>query len=1544
MAFDVSQNPYNDEFDINKKWEMLLFNPNRPLMQRELNESQSVINNQISLLGNSVFTEGSILSGMSLVADGTDNGGNSGSNSDANPNFISLASITSNNSKIDTSTYKTGGTIGVSTTATVSSDYPGVQFQIANSGETSFVLSFTIKRDSGTLYKFYGQYDSSLTVSSYTIDGASVKNSFGDSSSTLLVDSQGNQINLNDGNAHTVVVAFTNAKSGPYSITLIANPGYNAIQSGNVNFTISALKAEKGDTPTPWILAQGDEDINTGDQRNQKFTVYSGYVFLNGMVRKFDQQDINVTGVGTEKIGVTLSESVLTAAEDPSLVDHTSGAASQWQQGADRLIYTINLTYNDPNSATIYTLIDGKVDTSSSTNNSSTQLKDILAKRTNDESGSYQVSGYNLWSEKDKLDSSVIDLVIDKGTAYVKGYQIIKTTANRVKVPKSTGTSNIADEVLTYSLTNFAGTVSNQPVKEINQVSGNVAVSSEAVTRGANLATNDTLDNTAISISKVYSTDSSGNEVDYVAGTDYALVNGNQLQWTGSHVPNAGSTYYVSYLYEKVFQENVDYQVNTINSGALAVTSIDFDSMSGLKPADKSQVHVNYDYFLARVDTVTLDSNGEFNLVSGKEDKLSQIKSAAYIDPNTLILGYVTVYPNSDTATTQSKTISRIPFSGLQDLVTRVSNLESNAQNQSILNNATSAQDPTTINSVFGDGFTDLSMADYSNKAFTARMNLNAGQITTDDKVSSELKLIEDTANSSVHLYEDVLTPNFTESPIISQVTATGVININPFDSYQNIGYISIDPATDSWIDEKKTTVNNDSQGADTGSGSSKTKVEDGTTSTTTSADTTIEYMRQRVINFSATNLMPLNDNLVLTVDGVTAPITPKSGYLSGTTTGSIQSDGNGTAQGSFTIPENIRCGTRVVELSNATNIADTNYISNGIERTYTTTNTDNWHYNYYSDYVYTPSYYTEPSYSEPSYSEPSAPSGHWETTAFTQRSDGSFYAYGQQPGGGSFYSSFSDASNAYGGRVTYDSTYKGQEIFNATRWVTDPVAQSFSSTKSFVMSGLNLYFASVPTSNLAKANIRVEIRPMNSGFPDTQVLSVGTLSPNDVQASSTGTVATKVALKSPIYIQKGVSYAIAVITSSDAYSLYQATIGDNDLSTGQVVSSPAYIGGTLFESRNAETWSTDINTSLKFDVLADTFVSQGIETFQPITIDGNYFTDLNGNNVNDVNGNPIPLLLSRVLLLSKYLTPDNTSINFQFRYVLDKQANNVNINSLDWQPFYPNTDVIFREKIRTIQFRIVLNSSSDLTTAPELSLGSTNLIAYESNTSATYLTDNLTANEGFNRMQIKYIGVLPTNGYITPQYSIDGGKTWSDFSKGYVKTTQLSNTVNRYAYDLQLYNQAGGDTTQANQIKLRIDMNKPDEFGDIDTMALSGTLSLQDGNESGNQGWTAVPTYDKVIPGIVLWNGDGTNLNPSITVAHNFSNLQSGIQIKLVNKLGDAISVIIPNASLVTGTAYNLQIANDSAGTITKNSDTTATFAGLTSYYPVEVSSALIS
>ena len=58
---NLNTTPYNDDFDVNKGFYKVLFNPSRPVQARELTTLQSILQNQVEQFGKHIFKEGSVV-------------------------------------------------------------------------------------------------------------------------------------------------------------------------------------------------------------------------------------------------------------------------------------------------------------------------------------------------------------------------------------------------------------------------------------------------------------------------------------------------------------------------------------------------------------------------------------------------------------------------------------------------------------------------------------------------------------------------------------------------------------------------------------------------------------------------------------------------------------------------------------------------------------------------------------------------------------------------------------------------------------------------------------------------------------------------------------------------------------------------------------------------------------------------------------------------------------------------------------------------------------------------------------------------------------------------------------------------------------------------------------------------------------------------------------------------------------------------------------------------------------------------------------------
>lgn len=68
MSIDTSAAPYYDDYDDHKNFTKVLFRPDRAVQARELNQSQTILQRQISRFGDNIFKQGSVVSGCHVTS------------------------------------------------------------------------------------------------------------------------------------------------------------------------------------------------------------------------------------------------------------------------------------------------------------------------------------------------------------------------------------------------------------------------------------------------------------------------------------------------------------------------------------------------------------------------------------------------------------------------------------------------------------------------------------------------------------------------------------------------------------------------------------------------------------------------------------------------------------------------------------------------------------------------------------------------------------------------------------------------------------------------------------------------------------------------------------------------------------------------------------------------------------------------------------------------------------------------------------------------------------------------------------------------------------------------------------------------------------------------------------------------------------------------------------------------------------------------------------------------------------------------------------
>lgn len=228
---------------------------------------------------------------------------------------------------------------------------------------------------------------------------------------------------------------------------------------------------------------------------------------------------------------------------------------------------------------------------------------------------------------------------------------------------------------------------------------------------------------------------------------------------------------------------------------------------------------------------------------------------------------------------------------------------------------------------------------------------------------------------------------------------------------------------------------------------------------------------------------------------------------------------------------------------------------------------------------------------------------------------------------------------------VSEDRVYNNIITEKAVTYV-DPVAQTFLVDPLVYPNGLFLkkidIFFKNKSSNLP---VTLQIRPTVNGYPSSSIiipLSEVYKSPSDVNISDDASSATTFEFSSPIYVQPG-EYAITLLSNSDDYEVWVAEIGQDEISSGDRISSQPY-AGSFFKSQNSSTWTAEQTIDLKFKIYKCLFSYNGVSTDNKVLFDfieSSLTTGLTGIN----NG------INVFRLNSTYITPATTSISTTLQF-----------------------------------------------------------------------------------------------------------------------------------------------------------------------------------------------------------------------------------------------------------------------------------------------------
>jgi hypothetical protein len=420
LVQDKNSYPYYDDFNEDKKFLQIMFNPARAVQARELSQLQSIIQNQIDRFGKHVFKEGSmVIAGESAI--------------DTAYPYVKLQG-TFNSLPINLTNFEEKRIVGL-TSGTVATVLQTLATDQVNP-DTIFV-----KLETGV---------SSQTISCSTTNGS--KNVTTADTSGLVV---GSLISGSGIPANTFISSVTNSTTFTIvnAATATASPTLTVTTSNTFTDNEQISTVSTGTVYNAQLVSSNATGLGS------KAQIKRGIYFVRGYFCLVEDQTIILDAYSdtpSYKIGLSINDSFVSHVEDESLNDPAAGFTNFNAKGADR--YKIDLIFskidiNSPTTENFVELIrvkDGLIQ-KLVTRPEYSELEKTLARRTFDESGDYTVrhfplqvkehlndgSNNGVFTSTDGGDSTKLVAALDAGKAYVKGFEIELQQTKYIEFDKS---------------------------------------------------------------------------------------------------------------------------------------------------------------------------------------------------------------------------------------------------------------------------------------------------------------------------------------------------------------------------------------------------------------------------------------------------------------------------------------------------------------------------------------------------------------------------------------------------------------------------------------------------------------------------------------------------------------------------------------------------------------------------------------------------------------------------------------------------------------------------------------------------------------------------------------------------------------------------------------------------------------------------------------------------------------------------------------------------------------------------------------------------
>lgn len=394
MTINFNVNPYYDDFDEDSKFLRILFRPGYAVQARELTQAQTILQKQVSRLGDHIFKNGSMVIPGNINVD----------------NKVHFAKLEDLYEGVSVKEYLTQFRSKV-ITGTIS----GLKAVVIDTSECECVPAD--EKEIATLY--------------YKIEGT------GDDDITKRFVPGEQLIALEADNQTTTNYRLAENQVGDLIVNI---RGFGDTGLVGTSYTNDPARDVVGYSYVVEVKA-GIYYIDGFFVKNDELHLYIGRFSVNP----------------TNRVGFRVNEVIVTPEDDPTLNDNAQGSNNFAAPGAHRykvqleLIKKDLLTADEDRFIELLRVKDGRVQQKVE-KSSYAELEKTFARRTFDESGSYEVNKFKLSSfEHLQTDRHPLGIYtqeaggsedkfvigIDSGKAYVQGYEIESVSTQYISVDKA---------------------------------------------------------------------------------------------------------------------------------------------------------------------------------------------------------------------------------------------------------------------------------------------------------------------------------------------------------------------------------------------------------------------------------------------------------------------------------------------------------------------------------------------------------------------------------------------------------------------------------------------------------------------------------------------------------------------------------------------------------------------------------------------------------------------------------------------------------------------------------------------------------------------------------------------------------------------------------------------------------------------------------------------------------------------------------------------------------------------------------------------------